>query len=287
MVVTGNVEQWFTAPRTFDYYVHDGGSRNAGLVYGGRDFTIDVLALADSTIDFSKYIKGTKDGQNRWHVPQVAIIHTGADAAGGADNIWSHRWNIRQRLLERKAVGSDPYFDVTRVTTEGYYLTNDLGPDGAPVVFDGDYAIEPELSGSSNTGTKLIEIGVFTHEFGHVFGLPDLYDTDNSSEGIGQWCVMASGSWGGDGRHPAFPSNFGAYCKERMGWVTPVVLTGFVKGQTIRNAEDFQEIYKVWKLGTPGQQYFLIENRQQVQFDVYLPGSGLLIYHVDKSRTSN
>ena len=41
-------------------------------------------------------------------------------------------------------------------------------------------------------------IGVFVHEMGHGFwNLPDLYDTDGSSEGIGSWSLMAGGSWNG------------------------------------------------------------------------------------------
>lgn len=283
---TGQVEGWFAAPRGFDYYVHDGGSRNAGLEYGGKDFTIDVLAIADQTTDFSKYIK-YYDPQQRGHVPQLGIVHTGGDAAAGASNIWSHRSNIRGRLRDRKTAGPDPFFDVNRVTSEGWYLTNDLTPAGNAVLVDGDYAIEPELIGNSNNGTALIKIGVFAHEFGHIFGLPDLYDTDNSSEGLGNWCVMAAGSYGADGAHEDYPSNFSAWCKERMGWVTPIVVTSYAKGQAIHNVEDFPEIFKIWKLGVPAQEYFLIENRQRVKSDKYLLNTGLLIYHVDNSRTNN
>ena len=74
---------------------------------------------------------------------------------------------------------------------------------------------------SKNTGGNLIDIGVFCHEFGHVLGLPDLYDTDNSSEGLGQWCLMASGSWGGNGSSPQTPTHMSAWCKQKLGWVTP------------------------------------------------------------------
>src|SRR5690606_39615492 len=65
---------------------------------------------------------------------------------------------------------------------------------GQAVIIDGDYAIQPEVNGGSNQG-PIITIGVFAHEFGHIFGIPDLYDTDNSSEGLGNWCLMAGGSY--------------------------------------------------------------------------------------------
>ena len=62
------------------------------------------------------------------------------------------------------------------------------------------------------------KIGVCAHELGHLlFGFPDLYDTDNSSEGIGDWCLMSGGSWGGGGDTPVHPS---AWCKVNQSWVT-------------------------------------------------------------------
>lgn len=284
LFMTGTAHGWYVMPRNFDYYVHDGGSRNAGLVYGGPDFTIDLIVEADAHVDYGQYVSYT-DGEGA-HVPLVAVIHSGADAASGADNIWSHRWNVRWRFLQRKNAGSDPYFDVNKVTAQGRYITNDT-LNGLPVIIDGDYAIMPELSGSNNNGGTPKPIGVFTHEFGHIFGLPDLYDTDNSSAGLGNWCLMAGGSYGGDGSHEATPAHMSAWCKEQLGWVTPVAVTSFMKNQPIKDVNRNPEIYKILVRNTPGGQYFLVENRQKIGFDQYLLGSGLLIYHIDPSRSSN
>lgn len=284
LYMTGDTYGWYPTPRAFDYYVHDGGSNNAGLVYGGRDFTIDLLVEADKTVDFSKYVKYTDaDGP---HVPYAAIIHTGGDAAAGADNIWSHRWNIRGRLLERKNTGTESIVDVSRIRTDGKYITNDsLG--GKPVIFDGDYAIQPEFAGSSNTSGAPKPIGVFTHEFGHIFGLPDLYDTDNSSAGVGNWCLMSGGSYGADGAHEATPAHMSAWCKVTLGWITPVTVNSFMPNQPIRHVETYPEVYKINVRNTAGGQYFLVENRQKVGYDKYLLGTGLLIYHIDPSRSGN
>ena len=58
-------------------------------------------------------------------------------------------------------------------------------------------------------------IGVCAHELGHLlFGFPDLYDTDYTSEGVGNWCLMGGGSWNGGGDIPAHPS---AWCKVEPG----------------------------------------------------------------------
>ena len=60
-------------------------------------------------------------------------------------------------------------------------------------------------------------IGVAAHELGHlVFGWPDLYDIDYSSEGVGKWCLMAGGAWGGS--PPGVkPCHLSAWCKVNQG----------------------------------------------------------------------
>ena len=248
-------------PGTLEYYV--------GLSYDGPQFTLDLIEAADPTFNFADYIQ-YYDAQNRPHIGFVAVIHTGAGAEAGANNIWSHRWNFRM------------------LTNGQPFVTNDVDPvSGQNVLIDGDYAIEPELSGSSNNNGSIIEIGVFTHEFGHIFGLPDLYDTDGSSEGLGNWCLMAGGSWGGNGSSPQTPSHMSAWCKKELGWVTPVNVTTYQENLSIPEAENNSVAYKMWTNGNGTTQYFLIENRQKTGFDINLPNSGLLIFHVDETQNNN
>jgi len=127
-------------------------------------------------------------------------------------------------------------------------------------------------------------IGVCAHELGHLlFGFPDLYDVDGSSAGIGGHCLMASGSWGGGGATPTHPS---AWCKANQGWVTVENVTANGT-RSIPDVKDSHKVLRLWKDGGSGSEYFLIENRQQTRFDKSLPGSGLLIWHIDESVTSN
>ena len=83
----------------------------------------------------------------------------------------------------------------------------------------------PELDGSNNCNTKdPSTMGLYAHEFGHIIGLPDLYDRDETngdSEGLGEWCLMASGNylgWYGD-----TPAHMSAWCKIQMGWIDPMI----------------------------------------------------------------
>jgi immune inhibitor A len=125
---------------------------------------------------------------------------------------------------------------------------------------------------------------VCAHELGHLlFGWPDLYDTDGSSEGLGNWCLMGGGSWNGNGDIPAHPS---AWCKVNQGWVT--VSNRKTNGKaTIKDVKTSHRVQRLWKNGTSGKEYFLVENRQRTLYDRTLPGEGLLVYHVDETIDSN
>jgi len=105
---------------------------------------------------------------------------------------------------------------------------------------------------------------------------------------------MAGGSWNGpngswgspDGSSPAWPD---AWMRTQMGFVTATVIPNNVGGRSIPqaygNPPPAETVLKLDSAVLGAQEYFLIENRQQVSgsYDEYLPGSGLLIWHVDEA----
>jgi immune inhibitor A len=123
-------------------------------------------------------------------------------------------------------------------------------------------------------------LGVIAHEFGHDLGLPDLCDSDLSSNGIGVWDIMSYGLWLMGGRYPSLPS---AWSKILLGWVKPKIVERSCFGIVINNG--ISDLYPgdVVKIPINQNEYFLIENRQRFGFDKYLPGEGILIWHVDES----
>jgi len=149
-------------------------------------------------------------------------------------------------------------------------------------------AIPPKTVGGVRVSRYSMEpedgnVGVFCHELGHVFGLPDLYDYDMDSAGTGAWDLMAGGSWNNGGKTPAHPV---AWCKARLGWVEPVAVTSSLQDVTFRPSALHPDIYRLPGEGGE-QEYFLIENRRKIGFDSYLPGEGLMILHVDESQKDN
>ena len=186
------------------------------------------------------------DNDGNGFVDAFIVIHAGpaAEVTGSSGHIWSHKW----------VVESGP-----------------LAVDGTKIYA---YLTVPEDA----------KIGVCAHELGHLlFGFPDLYDTDYSSEGIGNWCLMAGGSWGGGGDNPCHPS---AWCKSKQNWVTVENRTtnGVV---SIADVKTSKKVYRLWKDGVGGNEYFLVENRQRTGFDSSLPAGGLLIWHVDDAVSDN
>lgn len=125
-------------------------------------------------------------------------------------------------------------------------------------------------------GDRMTGIGTICHEFGHMLGLPDLYSTTGEG-GAGVWCTMAIGH-GEDGR----PVQLSAWCRERLGWVTPVPLDPRAKQKLIIAPG---EVAKV--LARPdGSEYFLLECRRKQGYDRDLPDEGLVIWRVVDGKPS-
>jgi immune inhibitor A len=94
---------------------------------------------------------------------------------------------------------------------------------------------------------------------------------------------MASGSWGLGGDRPVHPS---AWCKATQGWVNVVTQTSNAT-VSIADVKTGRTAYRLWKDGAGGNEYFLVENRQQVGYDASMPGQGLLVWHIDDAVSTN
>ncbi len=266
--VTGTVEPWRGLPRNDTHY--EGGAGCNGVCGSSKvgEFLKDTLDASDSAVDFSGFDNDGPDGvpnsgDDDGYVDFVAFVHPESGGECGNSNIWSHRWSYSG-------------------WTAGDYTTNDARSGGGFIKVN-DYVIMPALACDGGT---MIQIGVFAHEFGHAFGLPDLYDTDDSngdSEGIGNWGLMAAGSWGGDGDSPERPSHMSAWSKEFLGWVNPTPVTSDQMPASLSSVEDNAAVLKIPISAT---QYYLIENRQQKLFDQNLPTGGLAIWHVNDTAVS-
>ncbi|MDB4315441.1 M6 family metalloprotease domain-containing protein, partial [Cyclobacteriaceae bacterium] len=239
--VNADVVEWHTADSAYQYYGKKNGYERA------QELVREAVAAAEiAGVDFSIY-DNDKDG----YVDGVIVVHAGPGAEEGSqeDYIWSHRWALN---------------------------SNDVKYDG---VIINDYMTNPERRNFANNGAGgIVGIGVFCHEFGHGLGLPDLYDIDYTSAGIGSWGLMSFGGYLGAEEVPGFMS---AWCRANLNWVVPEQISS--GAYSLASSTTSTKVYKI-NTSVP-KEYFLLENRQQSGQDAYLKGSGLAIWHIDDNQS--
>lgn len=198
--------------------------------------------------DFSKY-----DWDGDGEVDQVFVLYAGHGEASYKDpnTIWPHMYKL---------------------SASDYGKT--LSLDGVTV---DTYACSSELNGDGN----LDGIGTFCHEFSHCMGFPDLYDTSYAGWfGMGDFDLMCSGSYNGDGICPA---GYSAYEKAQCGWLTLKDMTNIEQETSIVGVQPMSADGDAYIIKNKGHEdeYYILENRQKTGWDSYLPASGLMITHVD------
>ena len=198
-------------------------------------------------VDYTRYDFDT-DGI----VDNVFLFFAGHNEAegGGDDTLWPQSWNIADLGL----------------SLDGMKISN--------------FSLYSEYAGPS--GYTFAGIGTICHEYCHFLGLPDLYDVNGDKEGesaglCGRLSIMDHGNYNNEGRTPPYLTIF-----ERH-------LLSLVKPQTVRQEQTLvvgpvQESTHAWLLPTDqaGEDFWL-EFRDGSKWDAAIGGSGLVVYHIDKS----
>ncbi len=258
MRITSDVAPWQRVDGSRAYYAgDDNGLDMWSAPHNAGRFVLDAVSAADARgLDWGRYDNDGPDGvpnsgDDDGTVDMLIVVHAGPGGECGTSDLWSHQYFLAGWGY-------------------GRYTTRTGRPGGGFVEVD-DYVLVPERSCEMG----VIEIGVICHETGHLFGLPDLYDTRQDRAGIGGWGLMGTGAWGGDGQQPASPSWPCAWSRTQLGWATvrEVSIDGPV---TIAD-----EILSVRDPDQPAGERWLIENRRRSGYDRSLPAAGLLIWHVD------
>jgi immune inhibitor A len=249
LTVTGDIIGWFKVDSASTWY--EGADMGMtppplGTAHTG-DFIRELLDASDGSIDFSQY-----DNNSDGYVDLVAVLHPLQGGECGSSNIWAHRWGY------------------SAWTGGSSYATND-------VVSVEDYIIQSAVGGPGGcTASLIMPIGTLAHELGHgMLGLPDLYDTGYSSEGIGEWGLMGSGSW----NTQTSPAHLSAWSKDQTGWVA-IDTVSLGSGTGAHKLNPVISSDTALRVNIPSStEFFLLENRHILGSDS-LNGEGLLIWHV-------
>ncbi len=253
----------FEGTMDFDIVVSDIVTLSRGYAYYGKndsegqdekahEAVAEACRLADANIDFSQF-----DGDGDGEVDNVFVFFAGPDEAHGAseDHIWSHQWYLLDGAGQR-------------LTLDGKLINS--------------YALSSETSRDSHNRESFTTIGTFCHEYSHVLGLRDMYDTDYEDGGGQADCLwwstslMDGGSYNNGGNTPP---NYNAFELSFFGLGTQEKLDlGEWAFAPISKQKRYGRID-----GPSEDEYFLVECRDNSGWDQYIGGAGMLVYHIDHS----
>jgi M6 family metalloprotease-like protein len=254
---TGSARDWFVDNSkgvftpTFDVYgpvrlphprSYYGANGSSGDDANPSAMVTEACDLLDDEIDFSIY-----DADGDGFVDNVYIFYAGyGENYSGVPSecVWPHSDDIANITMQA--------FTHDGVRLNHYACSNEITSDN---VMEG--------------------IGTFVHEFSHVLGLPDLYATNYSYAFTpGMYSVLDSGPYNNDSHTPPYYSAYERYC---LGWLTPKEI-----GRAARHTLDEISTNQAFIITTENSnEYFILENRQQNGWDKYIPGHGMLIWHID------
>lgn len=270
--LTGNVLPWVRTGVTRAAAVGTSMGMGSDAMIGA--YLVDALQRVDSTVNFAQFDNNGPDGvpnsaDDDGYVDVTVFQYTDIAASCGGGGPWPHRSTVRG-------------------WTGQPFHTNDLRPNGQPVLVD-DYIMQSVLDCDGQPQS----ISTIAHETGHAFGLPDFYDPtagilpSQRRWVLGCWTLMAAGAWG-CGNGASFgkvqkPSHMGAYEKARLGWIEEMDAGTATSAQfTLSPVQLSGQALRVPLRG--GDEYLLLEYRPNTGYDSGLPAGGVLLYHVEPAR---
>lgn len=254
------LDEWFRPSNTSTYYA------NQTYSYYGEDVEIgdqliinEALAYLEDTMDLTKF-----DSDGNKIIDSIVLITT-LDI--GEDNFhWAYRyWNIYTDddgyFYEYDGVSANDYLWAS------YQFLYETADENGDTVYD---------SSVMNTYT-------YIHEFGHILGLDDYYDTSGNTEGPLNGCDVMDYMLG----------DHSAFSKFNLGWITESRLVTTDTSVTL-TLEEFQKagdtiiIANNWseKLGAYQEYYILVyyTNTGLNAGDAgYFLNDGVVVYHINAS----
>lgn len=207
----------------------------------------DVMEIIRNKVDDWAPYDWDSDG----YVDQLLIVYAGKGQSdgGGWKTIWPHQWWLSKHK------------DCQPIT---------VSSGGKDYKVD-TYCCVQEIRSGGTYGS----FGTLCHEYSHCFGLPDFYFGEYIY--LGTWDVMDGGLYNDSGFRPC---GYSAFERSFMGWMTPVELNTDTVVYDMPAINDQPAAYLIRNDGAP-QEFYLVENRQQTEWDTNLPGSGIIVAHVD------
>lgn len=222
--------------------------------YAGNEAVLIKEALAALRSKYADFNSAQYDKDNDRYVDVVGIIYAGNE--NDANDLGGYQYYLQYELSRKESLpeaGGSRYFN-------SYFIISQLD------------------------NYDRISTSVFVHEFSHSMGLKDHYSVKYRPEstsgvqypGVHIWDVMATGMYNNNNRTPA---GYSAFERCFMGWMKYSSLPE----SDVVVIPPLNTDFTAYKIPVPGNEdeWFILENRQQTNWDYGLPYHGLLIWHID------
>ena len=254
------VDSWFRPKNTSTYYENKTTTENGYTENIGDQLILDeALAYLATVMDLSKF-----DSDNNGFIDAVVLINT-LDV-GDNDFHWAYKsWN--------SYADSDGYY---------YEYDNVSANDFMWASYEFMYELCDENGDIDYNHSNPLNPYTFIHEFSHILGADDYYDTSYKGAPLGGYDVMDS-----------MTGDHNPYSKFNYGWITSsrLVVTGssitltldpFAKnGDTIIIANNWDATLGAY------QEYYVIMYYTATGLNAgeggYFTHDGILVYHVNSS----
>lgn len=254
------VDSWFRPEKSSSYY------ENATYDYNGEEVAIgdqlildEALAYLSTIMDLSKF-----DSDSNGIIDAVVMVNT--LKIGEDDFHWAYRyWNIYTD-------NEDYFYEYDGVSANDYVW----------LAYEFMFEEYDEYGDVSYDSTNPLNPYTFIHEFSHVLGADDYYDTAYEENPLGGYDMMDS-----------MAGDHNPYSKFNFGWITAsklivtdisvtVNLDAFAKnGDTIIVANNWDESLGAY------QEYYVIMYYTGTGLNAgeggYFDRDGILVYHVNAS----
>jgi M6 family metalloprotease-like protein len=133
----------------------------------------------------------------------------------------------------------------------------------------------------------MVPLGVYCAEFGHLLGVPDMFDTATGKTEMGPWELEELGTWNGKPEGSS-PAEMSSWDRLKIGWLSQadeIVLASSVSALDSLNPLEDPEGLRAAEILTSNS-YYLLEVREPVGFDSALPSFGVIAYQITNSDAS-
>jgi M6 family metalloprotease-like protein len=152
----------------------------------------------------------------------------------------------------------------------------------AYALFDEHTVDGKKISSVALLGRSYVRVGLrspylVSHELGHLFGLPDLYSFQDSTDTVDYFSIMNKTAVGGIG--------YFGWEKYILGWLDDPQVICHKTGEVVRNLVPLTKTSGLKMIAVPisSSEVLVVENRTKEGIDKMIPNPGIIAYVVDSS----